>query len=261
MMQLTALLTNIKEIAKTHKPHHFGKDTFFDKKWGRNTAFQKNLDRTDYEQEDSDDGAETQLRDEIINRVKAKGTGGAFVAKMANESVAFLNRLKQRQDTAARQQMLCNQSMTELLSLMFELIKSYSYDYNNAVGYGPLHIAITHPQTVTEVMRYDRQRNPLESITYFRARISTSSHSLVIRGQEDGIVFFILPVARALGLTKQETNYEPATLLRINADDSQVHWETKLGTPLTPSQVEQISMALFQWLIEETKAHIDGQAS
>lgn len=259
-MQLTALITNIKEIAKTSKPVHYTKDTYFDKKWGRNTAFQKSLDRSDYELEEDED-QETQIRDEIINRLKAKGTGGSFVNSIAKDSIAFLSRLRSRQDMAAKQQMLCNQSMTELLTLMFELIKSYSYDYNNAVGYGPLHIAITHPQTVTEVLRYDRQRNPLESVTYFRARISTSSHSLVLRGQEDGIVFFILPVARALGLTKQETNYEPATLLRINAKDNMVHWETKLGTPLTPSQVESICMALFQWLIEETKAHIDGQSA
>lgn len=257
-MMLTALLTNIKEIAKTNKPIHFTKDKYFDKKWGRNTAFQKTLDRSNYDLEDSEDKQETQIRDEIIVRLKSKGSSNTFVSNIANESISFLKKLNSRRDAAAKQQSVCNQSMTELMALMFELLKSYSYDYNNAVGYGPLHIAITHPQTVTEVLRFDRQRNPLESVTYFRARLSTSSHSLVLRGQDDGIVFFILPVARALGLTKQETNYEPATLLRIKAEDSRVHWETKLGTPLTPSQVESICMALFQWLIEETKSHIES---
>lgn len=255
-MMLTALLTNIKEIAKTSKPTYFTKDTFFDKKWGRNTAFQKTLDKSGYEHEDTDEDQESQLRDEILVRLKSKGGGGCFVSGIASESIAFLDSLKNRKDSKAKQQRLCNQSMNELLALIFELLKSYAYDYNHAVGYGPLHIAITDPQTVTEVLRFDRQRNPLESVTYYRARLSTASHSLVLRGQDDGIVFFILPVARALGLTKQEAHYEPATLLRIKAENNLVHWETKIGTPLTPSSVEAICMAVFQWLIEETKAHI-----
>lgn len=255
-MMLTALLTNIKEIAKNSKPTYFTKDTFFDKQWGQNTAFNKTLDKSVYDHEDCDEDQESQLRDEILVRLKAKGGSGSFVSGIAGESITFLESLKNRKDAKAKQQRLCNQSMKELLALIFEMLKSYAYDYNHAVGYGPLHIAITDPQMVTEVLRFDRQRNPLESVTYFRARLSTSSHSLVLRGQDDGIVFFILPVARALGLTKQETNYEPATLLRIKAENNLVHWETKIGTPLTPSSVEAICMAVFQWLIEETKAHI-----
>lgn len=258
-MMLTALLTNIKDIAKTSKPAYFTKDTFFEKQWGKNTAFLKTTDKSDYEHLDAGEGSDAQLRDEILVRLKANGASGAFVSTIAGESIDFLKKLRSRADQAAKQQSLCNQSVNELLSLMFELLKSYSYNYNNAVGYSPLHIAMTSPQMVTEVTRFDRQRNPIECVTYYRARFSTSSHSLVMRGQNDGIVFFILPVARALGLTKQETNYEPATLLRIKAENNLVHWETKLGTPLTPSQVEQICMALFQWLIEETKTHMDTQ--
>jgi hypothetical protein len=259
---LNAFLTNIKVLAKTTSPKTISKEPYFDRKWGNQAAFEKSIDRSDYSTVDAQD-SEAQIHDQILVMFKTKKKTdmdrSAFLNKITHDSRDFLDEQRERMQRTRQEEELCQNSMAVMTEHIFEILKSYSYELNNALGYGHFHVAATNPQTVTEVLKYTPQRQPEETITYYRARLSTTLFSLVLRGDKRGIQFFVIPVSRAMGLSKQESFFMPVVRLSTSLVDGCVSWKTEEGLALTPSMVELICMDLFQRLIEETKVQVRKQ--
>ena len=254
-----AFFSNIRVLAKSSTQKTASKEPFFDKKWGSQSAMNKAVDRSNYHLETEND-ATAQIHDQILVLLKTKkpvdDDRKSFLSKLTQDSMEFINEQKGRLATKKHEEDLCQNSMSVMTEHIFEILKSYSYELNNAIGYGYLHVAATNPQTVTEVIKYNSLRQPEETITYYRARLSTTLYSLVLRGDRRGIQFFIIPVSRAIGLSKQESHFLPVTSLYASLDKGNVVWKTEDGRSLIPSKVEKICMHLFQQLIEETKAHV-----
>lgn len=257
---LQALLTNIQALAKSTKRQHVTKEPYFDRKWGDNAAFQKNLDKASFEVETQDSAA--QIHEQILvmykaaPQTKASAERGTFLSHMAVESMDFIKEQRNKLDRAQREETLCHSSMAAMIEHVFEILKAYSYELNNALGYGPLHVATTNPQAVTEVLKFNKMRQAEESVTFHRGRLSTPSFSLIVRGDKRGIHFYILPVERAIGLSQQECHFIPVMRLSTKLIGNSVFWETDCGKQLTPSMVEMICMSLFERLIEETKIQV-----
>jgi hypothetical protein len=256
---LRALLTNIQVLAKSSSPKKtVSKEPYFDKKWGQKAAFEKSFDRTAYASDVQDHTA--QINDQILvmfKTIKTMDQGrNRFINRITVDSMDFIQEQKLRMMKAKQEEQLCQNSMAVMTEQIFEIIKSYAYELNNALGYGPFHMAATNPQTVTEVLKFDRMRQAEETITYYRARLSTPSFSLVMRGDKKGIQFFVMPVARAIGLSRQECHFIPVMRLSTRLEDEHVTWETEEGIQLTAGMVEGICMDVFQRLIDETKLEI-----
>jgi hypothetical protein len=260
---LNAFLTNIRVLANKSVPKTISKEPYFDKKWGTQSAFDKNVDRSNYELENTnqEQAAAAQIHDQILvmfktTKKKFDVDRSSFLNKLAHDSMDFIQEQRDRTLRARREEELCQNSMAVMTEHIFEILKSYSYELNNALGYGHFHVAATNPQTVTEVLKFSPNRQPEETITYYRARLSTTLFSLVLRGDRHGIQFFIIPVSRAIGLSKQESYFMPIMRLATCLDNGQVTWKTQDGRQLTANMVEFICMDLFRQLIEETKAQL-----
>ena len=119
-----------------------------------------------------------------------------------------------------------------------------------------MHVACTNPQSVTEVIKFNYLRQAEETVTYSRARLSTPSFSLVLRGDTKGIHFYIMPVGRAIGLSQQECHFLPIARLTTIVENDTVGWMGESGRALTPTQVESLCMNLFERLIQETKQQV-----
>lgn len=261
-IMLNALFSNIRVLAKTSSPKRtVSKEPYFDKKWGNQSAFEKNVDKSDYSVDTQDQAA--QIYDQILVMFKATKTSDvdrtSFLNKLTKDSRDFIEEQKYRLLRERQEEELCQNSMAVMIEHIFEILKSYAYELNNALGYGHLHLAATNPQTVTEVVKFNSLRQPEETITYYRARLSTTLFSLVLRGDKRGIQFFVIPVARALGLSKQECQFAPVMQLALRMDNGVPSWGTEIGTPVTEGMVELFCMNLFQQLIEETKAAVRRQ--
>lgn len=172
--------------------------------------------------------------------------------------VSFIKAFREKFDGKQEQHELCDLTESELLTLLFELLKIHAHEYNAAVGLGPFHIEITPPQNVMEVVKADRMSGVQVTVTFFRAKLCTSTHALSLRADPNGLAFFIMPIERMLGLSRQEALFEPETFLRLTIHKGKVYWQTKAGLPLTMSRVEGMSRALFQWLIERTSDRVNG---
>ena len=261
---LRALLSNIKAIAKHNRPVNPSKSPFFDQTWGKAAGFTKNSDRADYATVTlKDKGSAAQIHDQILvmHKTPSNFQRRQFLNLITYDSVGFLSEQRAAREKAALAERLCRASVASMIEHVFEILRAYAYQLNDAVGYSPLHLAATNPQSVTEVTKYDKMRNPLETITHYRARLSSSRYSLVLRGDEKGVEFYLLPVSCALGLSKQELNYTPVFTLRASLRQDQVLWESADKTRITDSQVESICMDMFHCLIEQTKEQIRAEES
>lgn len=257
---LRALLTNIQALAKNPSNKHITKQPYFDRQWGKNTAFQKSVNRDEYVVETADHTAD--IHDQILvqfKTTKVNSGRNTFLSKIAVDSFDFIQEQKMRMAKAKQEETLCHNSMATMMEHIFEILKSYAYELNNALGYGPLHVAATNPQAVTEIVKFNSLRQAEETVTYYRARLSTPFYSLVLRGDKKGIQFYIMPVARAIGLSKQECHFIPVMRLSTHVYDGTVAWSCDNARSLSPSMVELICMNLFQRLIEETKEQFRRQ--
>lgn len=254
---LKALLTNIRAIAGNHTVNAT-KEPFFDKKWGNNAGFKKNVDKAVYEVLSDDSEGQAMINDQILVMYKTKlsDSRSRFLSRMTSDSLGFIEEQRSIRRRQKQEELLCNSSMTAMVDHIYEVIKAYSYELNNALGFGPLHVAATNPQAVTEIVKFNKMRQAEETLTYYRARLSTNSHSLVMRGDKNGVQFYVIPVARVIGLSKQEEHFSAAFKICARIVDGIVIWETDGGAPLTSSRLEVICMNLFQRLIEDTKSQV-----
>lgn len=258
---LKALLTNIRALAGNHSLSAHS-EPFFDKKWGKNAAFLKKSDKAIYETiHDDERDHHAQIHDQILVLYKTQlsDSRNRFLSRIASDSKGFIEEQKQIRIREKQEETLCTSSMAAMMEHVFEVLKSYSYELNNALGFGPLHVAATNPQQVTEVVKFNKLRQAEETVTFYRARLSTGSHSLVLRGDKNGIQFFVIPVERVMGLSKQESNFAPAIKICTRMVAGTVIWQTDGGAPLSSQRLEVLCMNLFQRLIEDTKEQVRNE--
>src|SRR5271154_3941537 len=105
---LRALITNIQILAKSSSPKKtIRKEPYFDKKWGKDTAFEKTVDRSNYDPIDTQDSA-AQIHDQILVMYKTASkkldTGrNSFLTKLAGDSIEFIEEQRDRMQKARQE--------------------------------------------------------------------------------------------------------------------------------------------------------------
>jgi hypothetical protein len=248
---LTNLLTNF------HKMTHSGKESYFGKRWGATSAFQKQFSREQYKFDEVSKSAPTiQLRDQILNAYQnqPKEEHRDFVNRLREQSLSFLAERRGLQLQQMERLASLNESMTCLLRNIFDVIECFSMELNCYVGCTELQTSATRPQHVLEIMKYSLSRQPLEAVTYFRARLASPSWSLVVRGKDGRIEMFLIPVGRVMGLSKSEAAYQPLAVLEATLDETTnaVSWSFE-GRPLSSQCMQELCKQMFASLIETTQ--------
>ena len=127
-----------------------------------------------------------------------------FLETMTSTSAEFLaSRQKPAEPVYAPTSM--STSMTSLVDRIFNTLEPYIHELNQTFRATDLSITFTPPSVVNENFSCDTLRRPSIVVSSYRCRISTSCLALVIRGKEDRIDFFILPVEKVMGLSKMGT--------------------------------------------------------
>jgi hypothetical protein len=184
----------------------------------------------------------------------------SFVEKITQDSLDFLAKRQGMRLQQLQQAAMLNESMTNLVARMFTRMESYSLELNAYLGCLDLHTVATRAAHVREVTRYSKTRQPIETITYYRARIGTHTWSLVMRGREGRIEFFLLPVERVMGLSKTESLFEPIATIdaELIAELDTVEWIHE-ERPLSELREEELCMNLFTKLIAATRESMENE--
>lgn len=255
---LTSLISNIHKMTKD------GKESYFGKRWGAETGFRKNVNRKDFMFEEVSQASPTQQLSEVIltRFQQAPDTDRtSFVEKLTQDSLDFLAKRQGIRVQQMQQAALLNESMTNLVARVFARVEAYSLELNAYLGCTDLHTVVTRAAHVREITRYNKARQPIETITYYRARIGTHSWSLVMRGREGKVEFYLMPVERVMGLSKTEALYEPIASVTAIVDEEAgyVDWIHD-ERALTGLREEELCMDLFSKLISATREsmEVDG---
>lgn len=148
---------------------------------------------------------------------------------------------------AAQEKDICR----AVVERIFGLLEPYTIELNRINKLKQLHITAVPPSATGEVLEYDRNRRPLRSVTYYRARFSTSRYSLVVRGLKNRVEFFILPADRVIGLTAAEAQLEP---LMVFASEGGAWWVE--GKSLNTDRFERYSLLALEHLLDCTQEEL-----
>jgi len=180
------------------------------------------------------------------------GVGGDWMARLKAESVQFLDEQRGGSNQLLSKDSIYKKGIEILVDKVFNLLQRYMYEFNKVASGTDLHVSGSISGDITEVTRFNKFREAEETQTYFRARFSTRHFSLVLRGKDTTIDFFLLPVARSMALSRGENEYSPLATIQMKITEDGMMWRMKDGVPPVDG-LEPLAMWLFQQLVQQTK--------
>lgn len=175
-----------------------------------------------------------------------------FLDNLTRESQEFL--AGQARRTTAEMPTTVASQMMSIVDKIFTILDPYLLELNGSFRATDLSVTSTPPATVTESLD-ESFRRPAIKVSSYRARVSTSRLSLVVRGKEGRIDFFILPVNQVIGLSKTEDMHLPLMTFNAEARHGELYWEVE-GKELTADRLERFTLHAFEHLIELTREEI-----
>jgi hypothetical protein len=180
------------------------------------------------------------------------GVGGDWMTRLKAESVQFLDEQRGGSAQSLSKDSIYKKGIEILVDKVFNLLQRYMYEFNKVASGTDLHVSGSISGDITEVTRFNKFREAEETQTYFRARFSTRHFSLVLRGKDTTIDFFLLPVARSMALSRGENEYTPLATIQVKITEEGMVWRMKDGVPQVDG-LEPLAMWLFQQLVQQTK--------
>lgn len=247
------------------KTHHHGarmhtsKETFLNTRWMKNIGLERYVDRSAYETAKTAQSSD--LTDKILSHYKSGGgssSRSAWMQKLQQDAQEYLSKQRGLRMQALKEENTYQQATKKMLERVFDLLQAYALEFNQIAGWSSLQVTCTRPAFVTEVLKYNKLRDPIDTVTTVRARLSSRFVSLVIVGRKDCIEFRLLPVEEVIGLSKAEANYEPFRVLTAELDESDVEWKDGQNY-LCDANLEVYCMELFEVLLEHSKGHAESQ--
>ncbi len=182
-----------------------------------------------------------------------------WLDSLKHDSANFLEHQIGSQRARVKKEATDKEGIEVTVERLFCCLQAFMYDFNKVAAGTDLHVSGTISGDVTEITRYNKYREAEQTQTYFRARFSTKFYSLVIRGSNSKIDFFLLPVSRAMALSTMESEYNPLATIEVCVDDS----EGVLWRPVTIetecASLEDLCVWLFKQLIDKTKRAMAGE--
>jgi hypothetical protein len=174
--------------------------------------------------------------------------------ELIDESVDFLNTVR-KNGFPPEVHSLLETSMVDVTNRSYTVLESIALELNEALGPSELWLSCTPPQFVSETLKFDRMRRPVDTVTTFRARISSNFYSIVLRAVGGRVEFLLVPSDRAVGLTKIEADYQPLMSFVGHLGKDCVEWQVE-DKPLTNTRLEKYCIEFFKYFLEETRQHI-----
>ena len=200
------------------------------------------------------------LSEQIIvnSQTEMDMAGSDWMSKLKAESAQFLQE-KTAPAPLTQRETIYKKGIEILIDKIFGLLQHFMYEFNKVAAGTDLHVSGTISGDVTEVTRYNKFREAEETQTYFRARFSTRLYSLVLRGKDESIDIFLLPVNRTMALSKSENEYRPLSTIQVKITEEGMMWRLAEGYPSVDS-LEGLCMWLFRELIQKTKCATVGDS-
>jgi len=201
------------------------------------------------------DEREVALSQQILVYHEKQGAldaGMDWMYRLKEESMKFLAQQKGVHLQQLYRDSMYKKGIEQLIDKIYGILQRYMFEFNQVAAGTELHVAGTISGDVTEVTRYNKLREAQETETYFRARLSTRLYSLVMRGKDDRVDFYLLPVNKVMALSKLESEFPPLTSIQVKITEQGMMWRMAQGVPPIDS-LDELCMWLFSNLVQATK--------
>ncbi len=185
-----------------------------------------------------------------------------YVAYLTQKSFAYSERARETANNSERAQLAVEQAMVAMIDRLFGMLEAYTQEINRAGGASELHLTCVPPSRPNEAVELNRQRQASKSTSFYRTRFSTSKFSLVIRGMQDRVEFFLIAADRVMGLSHEEACYEPLMVfeadVKLEFGQCDLSWTVE-NKNLTADRFERYSLLALEHLIDKTQEELGGR--
>ncbi len=186
-----------------------------------------------------------------------------YVAYLTQKSFAYSERAKETARNSERAQALIEQAMVALVDRLYGLLEAYTQEINRVNCAQQLHLTCVAPSRPSEALELNRQRQASKTTSFYRTRFSTSKFSLVIRGMQNRVEFFLIAADRVMGLSHEESRYEPLMVFEAEVEldaangTCELNWMVE-NKNLTADRFERYSLLALEHLIDRTQEELGG---
>jgi hypothetical protein len=194
------------------------------------------------------------LRNFTYGGSENSGVRKDYVEHLTNKSLAFL-RSYERGFGLLSEHDIVRDATLRLVERTYNLLEPYVVHFNNSMGATALRIACTSPDEIIETVEGEWPFRPSQEVSFYRARFSTHKLSLVIRGSEDRVEFFILPADQTMCASKIEDDFGALMSFNSVIDGGKVSWVVE-GKPLTDERFERYCLLTFDYYIKQSQEEL-----
>lgn len=136
------------------------------------------------------------------------------------------------------------------MDYLFDCFQQYEFEFNRAETEQHLHVEIERPAMVMETMRAKLKAPETKQV--FRGRLSTRYWTLLLRGHQDSIDGWILPIDQLISFASDQEPYTQFLDMRARLAGNDIIW-TVDGVEVTWDKVRSFAKQLFAALIHVAK--------
>src|SRR5690606_2774403 len=135
-------------------------------------------------------------------------------------------------------------SMTAWVDTLFDHFQDFAYEFNRSVSAVELSVKVERPTPHVEVLSYNAWREPEKTMMLFKGWGSTKKWTILVRGTKDNIESYVVPVERAISITRAQSTYAPMVRLDSIWEKGKVSWRQG-EAPMDQEELVTIAQELF----------------
>lgn len=142
------------------------------------------------------------------------------------------------------------------MDYLFDCFQQYEFEFNRSAPGPDFIVSIERPVMVTETLR-SKLKAP-ETKQIFRGRISTRSWTLLLRGHQDSMEGWILPIEQLISFAGDHSQFTQFLDMRAEVRGADTVWSVD-GVEVTWDKIRSFAKQLFAALIHVSKTNMqDG---
>lgn len=149
-----------------------------------------------------------------------------------------------------RSEAQAQQNMIAMLDAMFDCFQQYEYDFNKSMQGTNLVVHIERPSRFQESVGKGYNQKVVD---YFKGRVSTREWTLLLKGQEDQIEGYILPIEKLISFTAAPQDFSRYLVMQAFWRGGEATWCID-EVPVPPGELRGLTKQFFGSLIQVARS-------
>lgn len=141
--------------------------------------------------------------------------------------------------------------VVQFMDYLFDCFQQYEFEFNRSTPAPEMQVSIERPTTVVETLRSSMKGNETRQV--FRGRLSTRFWTLLLRGHENELEGFILPIDQLISFASDPIHFTQFLKMRgETAEDGDTRWFVD-DVEITWDKIRAFGKQMFAALVHVAK--------